>query len=230
MAHSAQLSLQPEAASRPRSSDGSPDAITAKPQQTFSKKVLLFAGTFCLIVVGTVFVGTQPAHAYHPIRFCNQSPKAIKVIWGSTKGNPLSAGYWLLRPSECQKIETSREPGLLYAGAKVWDKDVWWRGSQNGYGEGFFCVDTYNNFTIEKDGASFRDRYKNSGWNTCSGLGKDYGSRPLAKSPHTYNRTKRRKGLVFRYTETKYFERVCTAKFQADFTVSWSCSSWERTL
>lgn len=208
-----------------RLSDGNPGTTTARPQQAFFKKALLMAGTFFGLLVA-VCLGSQPAHASHDIRFCNQTPKTIYAVWGSIKGNPLSKGLYKLSPSQCRTVTTSRPPGYLYAGAKAQGTDLWWRGGQKG--EGFFCVNfSGSRFYVEKDGASYRDINKSSGWNTCTGLGSDYGSRPLSKSPGTFKSERiRRNPWHVSYYE---YARVCTAKFQADFRVSWSCDSWYRT-
>ncbi len=63
--------------SRPGLSDGNPGAITARPQQTFLKTVLLMAGTFCLLL-GAIFLGSR--HAYAALWTCNKTNKDLRVF------------------------------------------------------------------------------------------------------------------------------------------------------
>ncbi len=202
-------------------SDGNPGAITVRPQQTLPRKVLLMAGTFCLLFTAA-FLGSRPAYAGHNMRFCNQSPHKIWASWASTIRSPvLSRGGWTLSPGECKTISTTRGPGSLWAGAKIYGEDRWWSGNAT------FCVNNRSAYFIEKDGSSFRDRERNSGWNTCTRLGNNYDFRYFSKSPHTFKSESKYRNPW--HTSYYKYARVCTAKFQANFNVSWSCGSWQRT-
>ena len=85
-------------------SDGNPGAITARPQQTFLKKVLLMAGTFCLLI-GAACLGSRPAYA--GLEFCNESEQDVFIAYVSHVERPHyeSNGWYRVNKTQCRHVK-----------------------------------------------------------------------------------------------------------------------------
>lgn len=141
------LSSHPETTSRPRLSDGNPDTITARPQQTFFKKVLLMAGTFCLLM-GAACLGSRPAYA--GLEFCNESEQDVLVAYVSHVGRPHyeSNGWYRVNKTQCRHV---KKGDLIGDTHRYWiamnlNKVVTHKGESK---KDRFCFNPFSHFTIQ---------------------------------------------------------------------------------
>ena len=219
--------------SHSETASGNPGAITARPQQTFLKKVLLMAGTFCLLVGTSLCLDSRPAYA--GLWFCNQTSDILYGVYAyslapfSTKGDWRSKGLYRVLPNDCREVD-NRNLGqtfkrAVYVAAKKEGEKYYSHFGAESSTNRYFCVNLHSSFNIIQDGSSFKDG--NGRWNDCYSLGDDYLHVRFFKTPPLHHRGSHSQTFPPKRWERLHSRDDCTVNFQVGGRIEYTdCWNW----